>query len=210
MEDIKPEVIFDELPPHHSNVFFSDLFDSHCINNMLLNQRSPVLPLEVKSIKKYHQNYDVKIVPVDIDIRERMSKYQQEILFMFSTFFKNEDYKMLDAESDAIVAQEGFQFLNSSKFLEIVEKKQLMEKKIIESEIEKDRLLKMYIIFHAEQYDNRENAMLQNIYNYSKENQYNQAVFLIGAGHKRSIVQKIKEYQRFSEIKLNWTLYENE
>lgn len=68
----------------------------------------------------------------------------------------------------------------------------------------------MYNLFHAEQFDDRENAMLQNIYNYSKENQYNQAVFLIGAGHKRSIVQKIEEYQRFSEIKLNWTLYNNQ
>lgn len=137
LKDIKPEVIFDELPPHHSSVFFSESFDIHCINNMVLNRPSPVIPLEVKSIKKYLQNYDVNIVPVDINIREKMSKHQQEILFMFSTFFKNEDYKMLDAESDAMIAQEGFQFLNSSKFLEFSEKKQFMEKKIIESEIEK-------------------------------------------------------------------------
>ncbi len=48
--------------------------------------------------------------------------------------------------------------------------------------------------------------MLQNIYNYSKENQYNKAVFLIGAEHQRSIVQKIKEHEKLSEIKLNWTM----
>ena len=77
----------------------------------------------------------------------------------------------------------------------------------MESEIQKNRLLDIYKLFHAEQYDNRENAMLQNIYNYSKGNQYSQAVFLIGAEHKRSIMQKITEYEKLSEIKLNWSFY---
>jgi pheromone shutdown protein TraB len=51
--------------------------------------------------------------------------------------------------------------------------------------------------------------MLQNIYNYSKGNQYNQAVFLIGAGHRKSIMQKITKYEKLSEIKLNWKIYGN-
>lgn len=51
--------------------------------------------------------------------------------------------------------------------------------------------------------------MLQNIYNYSKGNQYNQAIFLIGAEHKKSIMQKITVYEKLSEIKLNWTMYGN-
>ncbi len=51
--------------------------------------------------------------------------------------------------------------------------------------------------------------MLQNIYKYSKESQYNQAVFLIGAEHKKSIMRKITEYKKLSEIKLNWTMYGN-
>ena len=57
--------------------------------------------------------------------------------------------------------------------------------------------------------DIRENAMLKNIYNYSKENQFNQAVFLIGTSHKKSIMQKITKYEKKSEVKLNWTMYEN-
>ena len=77
-----------------------------------------------------------------------------------------------------------------------------MEKNIIESEIQENRLFNIYKLFHSEQYDNRENAMLQKIYNYSKENQYKQAVFLIGAEHKRSIMRKIKDYEKLSEIKL--------
>ena len=45
--------------------------------------------------------------------------------------------------------------------------------------------------------------MLANIHNYNKENQYNQAVFLTGAGHKKSIIQKIhntKTSQKFIRL----------
>ena len=77
----------------------------------------------------------------------------------------------------------------------------------METEIQKNRLFDIYKLFHTVQYDNRENAMLENIYNYSKENQYNQAVFLIGAEHKKSIMQKIQEYEKKEEYKLNWKFY---
>ena len=155
------------------------------------------------------QNYDIKVFPVDIDIRQKLSKCQDEIFFMISTFLKYEDYNKLDNEGNKLTVQEGFHYLNSDKFLDFLEKKEIMEKNIMESEIEKNRLLDIYKLFHAEQCDNRENAMLENIYNYSKGNQYNQAVFLIGAEHKKSIMRKITEYEKLSEIKLNWTMYGN-
>ena len=52
--------------------------------------------------------------------------------------------------------------------------------------------------------------MLNNIYNYSKQNQYDQAVFLLGAGHRNSIMQKIKVYNDNSDFKLNWLFYNAE
>ncbi len=209
IESINPEVIFDELPRHASDRYYSDSFDMYVANSILLNRQPPVVSLEVKCIKRYKQHYNIKIVPVDIDVTQELSKYQQETHFMFSTFFKYEDYEKLDSEKEILIAQEGFHFLNSNKFLDFAERKEVIERNIIECEIQKDRLLNIYKIFRAEQYDKRENAMLQNIYNYSTENQYNQAVFLIGAEHKKSTMLKITEYERLSEIKLNWTMYGN-
>lgn len=206
VESVNPEVIFDELPRHFSDMFYSDSFDTHFANN--INRDSLRVPLEVKCIKKYKQNYNIKIVPVDIDVTQETSKNQQENYFMFSTFFKNEDYKKLDYEKETLIAQEGFHFLNSNKFLDFEKKKELVEKNIIESEIQKNRLLNIYRLFRAEQYT-REDAMLRNIYNYSKGNQYDQAVFLVGAEHKKSIMQKITVYEKLSEIKLNWAMYGN-
>ena len=203
IESINPDIIFEELPRHSFDAFYNDSFD---VNNILLNRR-PVVPLEVKCVKKYKQNYHIKIFPVDIDVRQKLSKYEDEILLMYFTFLKHDNYKKLDNEKDSLIAQEGFDYLNSDKFLDSLEKKEIIERNIIESELHKDRLLDIYKLFHAEQYDNRENAMLQNIYDYSKENQYNKAVFLIGAGHIKSIMQKIIEYEKISEIKLNWKKY---
>jgi len=209
IESINPEVIFDELPPRFSNMFYSDTFDIHYAKSILLNRQPPVLPLEVKCIKKYKQNYDIKIFPVDIDLLKKSNKYQQEIYFMISTFLEYEDFKNLDNEKETLIVQEGFHYLNSDKFLDYLEKKEVIEKKIIESDFHKNRLVEIYNIFHSEQYHKRENAMLQKIYYYSKENQYNQAVFLIGAEHKKSILQKITEYEKLSDIKLDWTMYGN-
>jgi len=206
LEDINPEVIFDELPNHFAELYFSDSFDTYCINCILRNGRYPVVPIEVKCLREYRQNYEIEIIPVDIDLRQKLDENQKEINFLFSTFFKNEDYAILDNEKENLIAQEGFHFLNSNKFLEFSEKKEIMEKNIMESEVQKNRLLSIYKLFYSQQYDYRENVMLQNIYNYSKENQYNKAVFLIGAEHQRSIVQKIKEHEKLSEIKLNWTM----
>ncbi len=209
LEYINPKVIFDELPSKYSDIYFSELFEIYCANSILLNLNTHTEPLEVKTIKKYKQNYKVKILPVDIDLTSKLSKFQKEILYMFSTFFKNEDYNKLNNEKDFLIAKEGFSYLNSDVFLSFLNRKEILEKNIIESEIEKERLIEIYKLFHAEQIDNRENEMLQNIYNYSKENPYSQAVFLIGAEHKKSIMLKIIEYEKLSKTKLNWTIYEN-
>lgn len=209
LEDVRPEVIFDELPKFFSEMFYSDSFEKNNTNNILLNRRNPIISLEVKCVIKYKQINDVKIIPVDIDFRNELSQSQDDISFMYHTFFKYEDYKKLDIKKNTLISNEGFHFLNSSNFLDFLEKKEVLEKNIIESDIQKNRLLKIYELFQKEQYDYRENAMLQNIYNYSKENKYNQAVFLIGAEHKKSIMRKIIESEKLSEIKLNWTMYGN-
>lgn len=208
IESIRPEVIFDEIPKSSYEIYYGDSFDLHYMQYTLLKRNAPFVPLEVKSIKKYRQNNIVEIKPVDIDVRGTLSKYEGEILFMINTFFKNEEYKNLDKENDALIEQKGFDYLNSDLFLDFIIRKESLEKDIIETETEKDRLLTIYNVFQRIQYDERENAMLQNIYSYCKLKQYRQAVFLVGAQHKRSIMRKISQYEKLSEINLNWKMYD--
>jgi hypothetical protein len=53
----------------------------------------------------------------------------------------------------------------------------------------------------------REIEMVKNIFKYSKENDYNDAVFIFGVAHKNSILQKINDYKNKNKITINWKLY---
>jgi hypothetical protein len=80
-----------------------------------------------------------------------------------------------------------FAFLNSKRCIELNENKKIEEENLMQFVNNRGFLLPIYKLFYEEQ-DKREYEMIKNIYNYSKENQYNQAVFLIGSGHRKSIV----------------------
>jgi len=190
IESINPETIFEELS--------SKRFDDYYNGNLTYAS------LEVKCIKKYLQTHSTNHLPVDIANPNRPSN---EIL-MFEEFEKDAEYKKLKYEHNLLKAQKGFDYLNSDKCTDLVEKWIRTEKRILESATYKDIFLHSYELFY-EDVDNRENAMLQNIYNYSKENRFNHAVFLLGSAHRKSIMQKITEFEKLSEIRLNWTIYGN-
>ena len=193
IESINPDVIFEEL----SSKLFDIIYNANSIN------LPPDVVTEIKCVKKYVQNHNIKHIPVDIDTRYISDKEQN---WMFDTFEKYDNYNKMDNVQSLLTEQYGFSFLNSDKCLDLSEQMNIIIKNIIEVDINKNELLRVHQLLNRQD-DTRENAMLQNIYNYSKENQYNQAVFLIGSGHKKSIMQKITEHKKQSEIKLNWTMY---
>jgi len=49
--------------------------------------------------------------------------------------------------------------------------------------------------------------MVKNVFKYSKENDYNDAVFIFGVAHKKSILQNIRNYSDEYRLKMNWKLY---
>jgi hypothetical protein len=193
VESINPEVIFEEL----SIELFKIIYNANSFN------LSPDVVTEIKCVKKYLQNHKIKHIPVDIDTRYISDEEQN---WMFDTFEKYDDYNRIDNEQSLLTAQYGFSFLNSEKCLDLSEQKNVIIQNIMEVDSNKSELFRVYQLFNRQD-DTREKAMLQNIYNYSKKNQYNQAVFLIGCGHRKSIMGKITEYEKMSEIKLNWTMY---
>lgn len=193
IESLNPEVIFEELP--------KELFDWFYMRNQPTKES-----LEVKSVKKYLEKHDIKHIPVDISVNPNLSS--SEIEFMFNTFKKYDDYKRIEDEQNKLIIQDGFTFLNSKKCSELFEKKKDTERSLLEFIANKDRLFRIYNLFYEEQ-DQRENEIINNIYNYSEEYQYNQAILLIGSGHRKSIVEKIKKNKSIQNINLNWILYGN-
>jgi len=190
IESIKPEVIFEEI--------------SIDISDKIYNQHFPNEFLEVKCIRNYIKNYPINHITVDIDASPNLSK--NEIDFMFDTFKSYDVYKSIEQEQKLLIEQYGFAFLNSKKCSELFDEIMHTEKYLIGFGINKSKLLRIHKLFHEEQ-DNRENAMLQNIYNYGNENPFNQAVFLIGCAHRKSVAQKIAKFETKEKLKLNWTFY---
>ena len=179
IEHINPDVVFEELTPYLYDIIY---------NKNILDESAPP---EVKCIRKYKQQHNIKNIPVDNEVD---SNFTNEIDFLFSSFKKYNIYNEIEIEQIKLVAQEGFAYLNSENCSKLFEKQRITEKQLLAFEgINKFKLNNIYKTFYEEQ-DNRENEMLRNIYTYSKENNYNQAVFLIGAAHRSSIIRKIAEY----------------
>lgn len=187
-----PDVIFDEIPLLYFDAFY-----------ISKTRRT----LESDAVNEFSKWNVVEIVPIDVDTSQELLRYQHQVLSMFSAFFRNQDYVKLDIEKENMAKSKGFEYLNGPDFLRYLEKKELSERQIIASSTNREELKSLYDLFRSINHDTREEAMLRNIYSYSRDNQFNKAVFLIGAEHRRSIMDRIKTSQESSSLQLNWKLY---
>lgn len=175
IETINPEIIFEEIPPSEFDSYYKDKNKNN---------------LETNTINKYLESHQVEHIPVD---------YYN----IPASFFKDNDYmhrrveansfeyrKLMDNHS-IYVREYGFKYLNSiycdNLYNELY--------KTIEYTLQKindDKLLQTFKTWNDVN-EKREYEMIKNIYSYSKEHSFNRGLFLIGAAHRRSIVNKIEK-----------------
>ncbi len=195
LEFIRPEVIFEEIPPSY--------FDKYYITRTKEN-------LESNTVLRYSQNYNIQQIPVDSDDVPSESFFNNDLKYLYErieglTNINGFNYRNFSDRDNLYIKMYGFLYANSNDAI------------IIRDEIQNSVEMGLQVINNEKLFqtyqdwlkinENRENTMLQNIYNYSKENQYNQAVFLLGYAHRKSIMQKIKEYETKENLKLNWSFY---
>lgn len=181
IESLKPDVIFLEA--------FENSYTNY--HKMLLSQFGVFQErLEIKAIQIYSQNHTFQYVPVlDIGLSDEFEA-KLEIVS------NNKDYRSLLDNYISLETEFGFQFLNSEKQIICQEQMSEMENRIIDN-----------IVLHQkvnESIDAYEHSMLRNIYSYYKDNSFEKAIFMCGAGHRKSIAQKIKEYETKEKAKLDW------
>ena len=194
IESIRPEIIFEEL---------SDTNFHKCYYEKSL------ITLETNAIKKYLQNNNIKHIPVDS--YELPNSYYEDLDYMYYRIIYNnkvtDSQRMLDLLNKQTLFEDqyGFSFLNSNQNVELFEEINILKVRILKAINEEilfrtDKLEKEVI-------ENREYEIINNIYNYSKDHLYTQAILFIGSGHRKSIMEKIEERKRQENITLNWTLY---
>ena len=124
IEDINPEVIFEEIP----SIIFDMFYNGKCHFDefhKILKYRLPdnlldridifplsETPLEVNCIRKYLQHYNIKNIPVDIVTDFEISTKME---MMFGEFYKHDDvYKKLVDECKLLTEQHYSCFRSSS------------------------------------------------------------------------------------------------
>ena len=185
IEDIKPEVIFEEL-------------NYSCFDEAY-NKQEP-FSIETHTITKYIQNYSVEHIPVDTydtpEINEETKDYYEKYIYD-----NNNEYKKILDKQNQLAFRYGFNALNSKQFIDLTEMRKKQEEMFFQK-TDNEKYKKTYKNW-IEYNNNREYEMIKNIYNYSEEHKYNKAIFLIGADHINSIKKKIQEYKK-EKININW------
>jgi len=186
LKTINPDVIFEELPQK----LFKTLYDNP------FTELPVDVPLELKCVKNYLKNHTVKHFPVDIE--------SKQILTLENFFRKHPQYNKLLNDCKKVIFKEGFPYLNSDSYIEYHEKKTILENQILKFSKQNELLIAHYNQLNFEN-EKRENAMLKNIHTVYKEYKFENAVFLLGVGHRKSMIQKVYD----KNIKnLNWTIYD--
>jgi hypothetical protein len=188
LEDATPDIIFEELSSH----FFTAIYEGK-------NPDS----LETKAIKFYLQKHPIVHYPVDLDFRHLVDKgFKNELKEMYDIFNLNPDYSEICIQFEMLSMQHGFSYLNSTQSVALLEYKHAIEKKILRKLNEK-KLFTTYekwLMIH----DMRDREMVKNIYSYSNLNTYKNALFVVGAEHRRTIMNIVSVVEKNSSRKLNW------
>jgi hypothetical protein len=190
IEEIQPEIIFEEL----SFDTFSFVYSDGYIPNTV----------EAITIKNYLGNCPIKHFPVDTyPINETdLFNGADEIAK------RSNEYVKLWNEQVSMITNYGFNFLNSNACIELLDKIRIVEETVL-LVINDEKLFRDFKS-ENELHNKRENEMIRNIFNYSKQYPYNKALLICGAEHRKPIRQKIQEYQAKEKLKLNWTFYKNQ
>jgi len=188
LKAVKPDVIFEEIPAHKFNAFYVD----KTINNM-----------QSMAIIMYKESHIIEPIPVDNYEFPEISKKKVDSLF--STIKKkNTQYRELMETYYKMTYLYGFEYINSIECINYFTKAKLLEMEVL-LKLKNKKLLELYTLFYDIQ-NERENVMLGSIYDYYDINKFNNAVFLVGAAHRNSIIQKIENFNA-AGYKLKWNLY---
>jgi hypothetical protein len=187
IEEIQPEVIFEELSYDVFGIIYSAGYQPQTV--------------EAITIKKYLQKYPIKHFPVDnYPINETDLLSDAQIIWDNSS-----EYRDLWNQKLLKLNQKGYYFINSNELAEILNRIRVIEETVL-TQINNAKLLNEHKAEKA-LHDKRENEMLRNIYNYSKQYPYDKAIFICGAEHRQPLKQKIKEHEAKESFKLNWGFF---
>ncbi len=184
LERLRPEVVFLEALASTYSDYQKLLFSSFRVYHQ---------KLELSAIQKYTHTSPIKYVPVlDQGLSELFEK-------KYNMISKSVQHQSTFFEYNLQVQLQGFEFLNSKESTELQGQLRAFEEFFLND----DELINAV----NEDLNNYENSMMQNIYSWCENNQFDRAIFMCGVAHRQSIINKIESYSSNKELNINWEIY---
>jgi len=186
IEKLSPEVIFLEADDETYLPYEHDTFSTYGVYHK---------KLEIAAIQKYDRsNALFEYVPVcENSISDALYRKHKIV-------GQNIERQQLVDHFKSLAEKHGFKFLNSLECVNFHEEIRVLERQIFNGSGE-DEIFKAAI-------DAYENPMIRNIYSYCNNNHFNSAIFMCGAAHRKSIIEKIDRAKTEEQVDLTWTVFE--
>lgn len=189
LERLNPDVLFVEIP--------SDYVDQYC--------DSSHGSLESIAVARYRKSHELAVIPVDLTKPE--DEFFRNAREMFSKVERtSSDYRrMMDSHSQN-ARIDGFPYLNSDRCIQAwidIHSEVLATLDWIRD----PRLCQIYNQWNG-QNELRDAEMVRNVADYAVHNDFVHGVFLIGAAHRKSIIDKARVRIGIDIPRVEWNLDE--
>ncbi len=185
---LQPDVIFEEIG--------YEVYDQIYLQNRTT--------LESNAVKLYLLTKDVEHFPVDTFDRPDSYRNGWNLLSNVLEPYRNKSDALKHAINQLIYQSQvgGFPFLNSDQNDAILDEIEKEERSIL-AELADDNLIQIAQLIN-EVNSKRDEEMIDNIYKYGEQNAFQKAIFLIGAGHRRSIKKKLDKVAPRYGVEIKW------
>ncbi|TXE13463.1 hypothetical protein [Algoriphagus aquimarinus] len=181
-----PDVVFLEALPETYSDYDKMTFSSFGVYHA---------NLEIKALQLFSSRSLVEYVPV------LNSGWSELFELKYNQVCENPEFRKMLEEFNALVGELGIKFLNSDDSVKLQQRIRMLEDIILN-----DKDLKARFNIELDAY---EDSMLNNIYSFCRNNQFEKAVFMCGVAHRKSLIEKIQSYNSKDTSNLNWTTLGN-
>lgn len=183
INNLDPQVVFLEALEDT----YTD-YEHHCFRYHGVEHKK----LEIAALQKYAHLKKFNYVPV---LERSLSNDFQKKYDIICEF--PEMQRLID-EMIFLTNVQGFTFLNSPEVVKLHEQMLLVGSQLL-NDHELDKRV-------HEDIDRYENEMLDNMYAFARENEFETAIFMCGSAHRKSMIEKIKNTNE-KDFNLNWKIF---
>lgn len=191
LNEYQPDVIFLELPHHAFNGFYG-----------LCNPRSNLESMAVRQYREKHPT--VKLEPVDIAVAEDFERDKEELFERLAA--ESAELSHLLDEMTRDERERGLPYLNSEGCSQRWAKIYAVMETTVD--ILKDPALTECFESWTSTHEHRDQAMISNIRQYCRKHAFERGVFLVGAAHRRAIIEKSKSPDGDDPDDIKWSWQE--